>query len=363
MPAELASRPEPGSVVAELPTITPELSGIEGEIKAVPSHFVVVEIPLYEATGEGEHVYVSLTREGQTTRDLQQGLARLFDVRPFDIGTAGLKDKQARATQTFSLPLPQADETEVSRQISAELPAEVNWVRRHRNKLKPGHLLGNRFHIVVLTTDPDALERTHRIADTLTARGLPNFYGPQRFGTDGTNADRGRETLLGRGPRQRWLRRILLSALQAALFNRWLAERIERDWFARLLRGDIAKKTDTGGIFVVQDPVAEQPRLDRGEITYTGPIYGTKMRWSAGEPGALERCILDEAEIDESMLKQARLGGSRRPARLLVDDLEITPHPQGLLFAFSLPKGAYATTLLREFLKGSQFTLPEDDAE
>jgi tRNA pseudouridine13 synthase len=357
MPAESAP------LTIDLPFITPDLQGIDGQIKVDPGHFVVDEIPLYDAAGEGEHIYVSLTREGQTTRDLERRLARLFGVRPFDVGTAGLKDKDARATQTFSLPLPRVDEAQVARQIAAELPVDVNWVRRHRNKLKPGHLLGNRFRILLLTDVADALPRTGRIATALTDRGLPNFYGPQRFGAEGTNAERGRQTLLGGGPRERWLRRLFLSAYQAALFNRWLTARIARDWFGRLLPGDIAKKTDTGGIFGVEDPLAEQPRLERGEITYTGPIYGTKMWWAEGEPGALEHQILDEAGIDEPMLKRARLNGSRRPARLLVDDLQIVSHPEGLLFSFSLPKGAYATIVLREFLKVSPFQFPEEASE
>ena len=347
--------------VEALPFITGDLPGIGGEIKVEPAHFVVEEIPLYEPIGEGEHVYVRLVREGWTTRSLQQRLARLFGLSEVDVGCAGLKDKWARVTQTFSLRLRDTDEAEVVRRIQDALPVEVLWARRHRNKLRAGHLLGNRFRVVVSRPGPEAMARAEAIARALRARGLPNYYGAQRFGVNGDNAQRGRAILFNRGPRQRWLRRFLLSAYQAALFNTWLAERIRRGWFDRLFVGDIAKKTDTGGLFEVTDAAAERPRFERGEITYTGPIYGARMRWAGGEPGALEREVLEEAGVSVEMLRRARLDGSRRPARLYIDDLRVTPHDAGLLFTFTLPKGAYATVLLREFMKREP-SLPEEQA-
>jgi tRNA pseudouridine13 synthase len=346
-----------------LPYITGDLPGIGGEIKVEPAHFVVEEIPLYKPAGEGEHIYVCLTREGWTTRALEQRLASLFGLRDIDVGSAGQKDKHARVTQVFSLRLPGVEEAMVARRIQEALPVEVIWVRRHRNKLKVGHLLGNRFQIVVLHPGPGAFERAREIAQTLQARGLPNYYGVQRFGIHGDNAQRGRAALLGGGPRERWLRRFLLSAYQAALFNTWLAERIRRGWFDRLLTGDIAKKMDTGGLFTVQDPAAEWPRWERREITYTGPIYGHRMRWASGEPGKLEREVLESAGVTSEMLHKARLDGSRRPALLWVNELEIEPYPDGLRFVFTLPKGAYATTLLREFMKTETALWPETEDE
>ncbi len=342
-----------------LPFITHDLPGIGGEIKVEPAHFIVEEVPLYEPTGEGEHIYVRLTREGWTTRALQQRLARLFDLREVDVGCAGLKDKHARVTQTFSLLIRDMDEETVAQRIEDALPVEVVWARRHRNKLRAGHLLGNRFRIVVLHPEPDAMARATAITQALQARGLPNYYGAQRFGINGDNARRGRAVLFGQGPRERWLRRFLLSAYQAALFNTWLAERMQRGWFDRLLAGDIAKKVDTGGLFEVADVAAEQPRFQRKEITYTGPIYGARMRWASGEPGELERWVLESAGVTTEMLRRARLDGSRRAARLFIDDLHVEPHPEGLLFTFTLPKGAYATTVLREYMK-TEAALPEE---
>jgi tRNA pseudouridine13 synthase len=336
----------------DLPYITADLPGVGGEIKIEPAHFMVEEIPLYEASGQGQHVYVRLTREGWTTRALQDELAGLFGLRDVDIGCAGRKDKHARTTQTFSLSLPTTDENAVGRCIEENLPVQVEWVRRHRNKIKAGHLLGNHFRIVLLGPQPDDLPQAEAIVQALRERGLPNFYGPQRFGREGDNAERGREILLtGRGPRKRWLRRLLLRAYQSALFNTWLVHRIERDWFKRVMVGDVAKKLDTGGLFEVADAAVEQPRFERDEITYTGPIYGSRMWWATGEPGELERKVLEQAGVAEEMLDRAHLSGSRRRARLLLDELKVEPHPNGLLFTFSLPKGCYATTVLREVMK------------
>ncbi len=338
-----------------LPYATAGLPGIGGELKAEPSHFVVEELPLYEPAGEGEHIYVRLTREGWTTRALQTELAHLFGLREQDVGYAGMKDRHARVTQTFSLSLHDGEELAVADLVRASLPVEVVWTKRHRNKLKVGHLLGNRFRIVVLhpaaPLGSDSLAAAQAIAQSLATHGLPNYYGAQRFGARGDNAEQGRQVLQGSGPRKPWLRRFLLSALQSALFNAWLSERMARGWFERLLTGDVAKKVDTGGLFLVEDATLESPRFERGEIGYTGPIYGSRMRWAEGEPGELEHAVLEGAGIDPPLFQRAHLDGSRRPGRLLLTDLAIESHPDGLAFSFTLPKGAYATTLLREFMK------------
>ncbi|RMF86488.1 MAG: tRNA pseudouridine(13) synthase TruD, partial [Nitrospinota bacterium] len=123
------------------------------------------------------------------------------------------------------------------------------------------------------------MQRAEAIARAIQACGVPNYFGRQRFGRTGDNAQRGEELLTtSRLPGSSWKGRLLLSAYQAALFNAWLAERIRRGWFLSLLSGDIAKKWDTGGLFEVEDERREWPRFQRKEITYTGPIYGFRMR-------------------------------------------------------------------------------------
>ena len=309
------------------------------------------ELPLYEPAGTGRHLYVRLKRSGWNTQDLARELGGLFHLKETDVGWAGLKDKDAVTIQTFSLNLENIHGDEAAGLIVGHLPVEILSVGRHKNKLKTGHLLGNRFSILLRETPPDAAVLAEAIAAAVRRRGLPNYYGPQRFGSEGDNAKRGREVLLGRGPRQKWLRRFLLSAFQADLFNQYAAQRVERGWFQLLKRGDVAKKLDTGGLFDVEDESAEQPRLDAGAITYTGPIFGRKMRRAGGEPGDLEQSLLDANEVTPDLLARARLDGSRRAVRLYPHELEIREHEHGLLFSFALPKGSYATTLLREFTR------------
>jgi tRNA pseudouridine13 synthase len=338
-----------------LPYITPELPGAGGQLEAEPAHFVVEEIPLYEAGGSGAHLYVSLTREGWNTRRVADALADLFGLSRRDVGFAGLKDRNARCTQTFSLPgLASQD----AARIEPALPFQVNWARQHSNKLKVGHLLGNRFHITVtdLAVPPeDALSRSRAIAAAIAQRGVPNFFGPQRFGWEGGNVAKGRAALLGQGSRRDpWLAKLLVSAYQSHLFNRYLVRRIEAGLFGQVIEGDVCKKADTGGMFDVQDAAAEQLRYVRGEITFTGPLYGKKMWAAKGQAAALEASVLAEAGLDDEDLRRARVDGTRRPARLWLPVVELAANAQGLRVAFVLPKGAYATVVLREFIKSEQ---------
>lgn len=346
---------------SRMPYLTGHLPGIGGEIKVRPQHFEVEEIPLYEACGEGEHIYVCLARHNWNTRDLQQKLAILFGLREVDVGFAGLKDKQARVTQTFSLCLARLDVEEAAQKISASLPVEVLWTRRHRNKIKRGHLIGNRFRILVSRPDGDAVEKAAPIAAYLEEHGFANYYGEQRFGRRGDNAELGKDLLWGKKRYSPWLRRFLISAYQSALYNDWLSERIARGEFDRLILGDVAKKNDTGGMFEVEDLAKETPRFERREITYTGPVYGYRMYEAGGDALKFEQEILARAGASPSMFKAGKVWGSRRPARLFAKDLRYGLAPDGMIFTFDLPKGAYATTILREFLKTDPAELPSMD--
>lgn len=338
-------------IVTELPFVSAGLAGIGGSLKEEPEHFVVEEIPLYTPQGSGDHIYLRVRRKGWNTRDLQKSLAGLFGMPPTGVGYAGLKDKNALATQTFSLNLKDLDPEQAAEQVRAELPVEVLEAGRHANKLKTGHLLGNSFHILVSGAAPDAGEKARAIARVLAEKGVANYFGEQRFGMRGDNAAQGREILNGKGPRKKWLRKLLLSAWQSELFNAWLAARIQDGLFEKLLSGDVAKKTDTGGMFEVEDLERESARFEQGEISYTGPIYGYKMRKALDQAGERESQLLSAEGVDKEMMAKAGLKGTRRPARLMVDGLEMEETPQGMLFSFALPKGSYATALLREFMK------------
>jgi len=332
-----------------LPIQSAHLPGIGGRIKTTPEDFVVTEVPLYEPVGAGEHVYVRHRRVGANTQDLAHHLARLFGLRPFDVGVAGLKDKVAVAEQTFSLPLPKADVDEVVRKVATELPGEVVWARRHGNKLRRGHLLGNRFEVLVRDVVPEAAERATAIAAALSASGLANFYGEQRLGQDGRNVAKGLERL--RDDRRDWLSNLHRTAWQADLFNQWLVDRLAAGTFARVVVGDVAKRLDNGALFDVEDEAVESARAERDEISASGPLFGSDMRRARAAAAEHEERLLATTGVTWEELDRSRLLGSRRAARILVKDLAVEAVPEGLWLRFQLPKGSYATVLVREFTR------------
>ena len=229
-----------------LPYVTPELPGVRGRLKERPDHFVVKEIPAYEPAGDGPHLFVNLTKEGLTTREVQRSLAALFNLPVGAVSFAGLKDKHAQATQTFSLFVGEVHPDFPSlalELINAHLPVRAHWARLHRRKIKAGHLRGNRFRVTISRVKPgmdEAIERALRIADRLREKGAPSYYGPQRIGVAGENATRGLEIIRsGLSVGNRWLRRFLVSSYLDHLCNIYLARRVERGAFERILKGDI----------------------------------------------------------------------------------------------------------------------------
>jgi tRNA pseudouridine13 synthase len=224
-------------------------------------------------------------------------------------------------------------------------------VRRHGNKLKTGHLKGNRFTIRLRDLAPaDGGDLRDRIAQ-LSKTGYPNYFGPQRFGPEGRNEVEGLLCLRGTGRRVEPRRlRFLLSAVQSGLFNDLLAARIQRACFSRVIAGDVLQKADTGGMFVCTDPLTDQARADQLAIHPTGPIFGPKMKQPEGEAAALEKEVLGRAGLGEEDFKRHRklTQGTRRALRLVPENLEVAPEAGAVTLSFTLPAGAYATTLLRE---------------
>lgn len=351
------------------PYLTAGLPGTGGRIKLDPLDFEVVELPAYEPCGEGPHVFLTVARVGRTTREVACDLARLFAVPEREVGVAGLKDKRARTVQRFSLPIERGGADEVRARVEGELGLEVLAAARHGNKLRRGHLAGNRFRVAIRGTAdepgaPRALDLARAVAAELDRRGLANFFGPQRFGAGGDNARRGRALLEARDARRgrSWFGRLALSAWQAELYNRWLAERVARGDFERLVEGDVAKKLDTGGMFVVADAATEAPRLAARAITYTGPIYGARMRAAAGAAGEVERALFEAEGVAPEALRALRLDGSRRAGRVFAAELSVEPIEGGIELCFALPKGSYATVLLREVTKDDAPDAADDGA-
>ncbi|MCS7033695.1 MAG: tRNA pseudouridine(13) synthase TruD, partial [Phycisphaerae bacterium] len=333
-----------------LPYVTRALPGVGGLLKSRPEDFFVQEIPLYEPCGDGEHVFFEIQKTGLTTFGAVERLAQALGVSSREIGYAGLKDCRAVTRQVLSV---RGVPPERVRSLRLE-GIEVLWVDRHTNKLRLGHLAGNRFVIRLRQVNPVDVLRARQIVQELHRRGMPNYFGDQRFGRRRDNhllgacLIRGRpEELLRRllgtpdaglddpqeflarklfdendleqslrsWPRRAGLerrtlarlirtgragsavrsidpklRRLWISALQSAMFNQAVARRIDR--LDRLMPGDLAFKHDNGACFAVTDPPAEQPRADRFEISPTGPVFGYRMTLPEGEVLTIEQEIL-----------------------------------------------------------------------
>jgi tRNA pseudouridine13 synthase len=336
-----------------------------GRIKGAPEDFLVEEIPVYEPCGEGDHLYVRFTKRGLTTDEAVSRIARGAGVPVRDVGVAGMKDKVAVTTQTVSLPIPAKGGAELEARVAA-LALEgvrIEWARRHTNKLRTGHLAGNRFAVIARDVEAERVDEVVAAIEEVGRLGMPNAFGGQRFGRDKDNADRARAWLSGRtpAPRDRRLARLLFSALQAELFNRVLDARVADGTWATPLVGDLVKRRRSHAFFLwtgIEDPAKPEDADD--PASPTGPMFGAKMRNPEGAPLELEQAILRQHLGESIDLAAARtLGeGTRRPLRLWVDELRIErlgPDPSvapgagsrcGIKFYFVLPKGGYATSVL-----------------
>jgi len=338
----------------ELPYLTAALPGIGGVLRASPEDFVVDEEPAYPPSGSGDHVFVRIEKRGLTTPMAVERIARALGINARDIGVAGMKDRHAVTRQWLSLPPPITPEAASALALDDVTVLEA---ARHGHKLRTGHVRANRFVLRVREVAADSEGKARAILDALAARpGAPNWYGEQRFGKGGDNAERGLAIVRGdKPPRDRKLARLLVSALQSKLFNEWLTARLADGLYARVLAGDILHKTG-GGQFVCEDPSVDETRLLAGELCITGPMFGDRMRAPAGEALEREQRILAAAglTVDAFASVRAIAEGTRRDATIEVGTPAVrTVEPGVIEVSFSLPGGAYATAVMRELMKSS----------
>jgi tRNA pseudouridine13 synthase len=333
-----------------VPLLTPDLPGTGGLTRVCEEDFRVEELPLYEPQGTGEHLYLTVEKHGRTTPEVAREAAQALGAKERDVGTAGLKDKRAVTVQRMSV-LTRARAEDA---LKLEGPGwKVLAAARHNNKLRPGHLRGNRFRVVVRGVTSHALERARAVLSRLLQSGAANIFGPQRFGKREDNAALGRAILLREAQvRDRFLRRMALSALQSELFNRCLTARIQDDLFATAIDGDVLRKRDSGGLFV--GGMADAPRVLAHEVDPAGPLPGHSIYAAKGVALAREEAVLREAEIEERWFAAGgdEMQGARRPYRIPLDDALAESHPGSVLvLTFALPKGSYALAVLREVIK------------
>jgi tRNA pseudouridine13 synthase len=342
-----------------LPRAYPDRPRVAARLKAVPEDFEVDEIPAYTPVGEGSHLYLWIEKRDVAGNDLLNRLAAELAIAPQDIGAAGTKDRRAVTRQWLSVPQECEDRLPWVRQLT---DIRILNVVRHGNKLRTGHLWGNRFSILLRDADPSCLADLVETARLAGERGFPNFFGTQRFGWSKDTLRIGLARLdpstAAGGPAgyerrlSHFEKRMTVSAVQSALFNRCLTMRMERGLATTVLPGDVLQKTETGGLFTSSETAVDQARLDAGEVRLTGPVWGHKMKGAHDEADALERAVLDEAGLTPASFKVfAKLAeGTRRPLFIRPDDLRVEPQHDGIRLSFSLPKGCYATVLMREFL-------------
>jgi tRNA pseudouridine13 synthase len=351
------------------PLLTADLPGIGGRIKGVPEDFEVEEVPAYQPSGGGDYLYLWVEKRDMGAEYFARQVAQRLGIAVGEVGTAGLKDRRAVTRQYVSVP---ARAEEHLGRLEGE-GIRVLSVSRHGNKLKPGHLHGNRFRILVRQADPQAGERLVPLLERLRREGLPNFYGPQRFGREGETVQLGLALLRGEPPpvpasgrrpnlRSAFLRKLALSAAQSALFNHYLGQRLTDGLLRRVLPGDVMAKWPFGGLFVAEDVEREQARFDARETVHAGPMFGRKTFAAAGEAAGRESAALQDAGVPAVAF--ARFGkllqGTRRHNLVYVDDLAATVEPDGVRLTVTLPAGSYATVLLAELMKISSLEWAEE---
>jgi tRNA pseudouridine13 synthase len=403
--------------------LTERYPGIGGGIKENLEDFIVEEVPLYCPLDHGEHTYFEIEKVDLSTLEAVERIASALGIPSSDIGFAGLKDRKGITRQVLSVP-----HLEPSRVLALRLSQmRVHWARLHVNKLKVGHLRGNRFRIRVrgVAGTEWARRSLRHILDCIARAGMPNFYGPQRFGLRGDSFRVGLALIQRDNPRavrrilgfpstteqnlqvvlarHRYMRgdlhgalqafppsyrlerrmlyyliqskgnhrgaiqrvppqvkRIYFSALQSFAFNRILDRRLELSGAlpGRLFPGDLAFLHRNGACFKVADPAREQPRADGFEISPSGPIFGKLMPAPGGLQSELEAEVFAPLGIRPTdfhqLLPRLHMRGGRRPLRVEVRELRWEWTGDSIYFEFFLPKGAYATTLLREVIKGDE---------
>ena len=411
----------------ELPYLTADLPGIGGKIKQRLEDFVVEELPLYEPCGKGTHMYFLVTKMGVPTPVAVHRLARYMNVHPAEIGFAGMKDSQAITSQWMSLEYADAKRLEKFRDQQVKI-SDITW---HNNKLRLGHLAGNRFMIRIRDVGAEQLAKARAILDMLARRGVPNYFGEQRFGVRGDTGQLGAALVrgdleefvtifLGRAlpvdppdakaareafdagyfdraiqhwPRHyvdqrkavaaykrrrnpaaaiaaidRRLKRLFVSAFQSEIFNRVLVRRLAT--VDKVFAGDLAQKTDSGGVFPVENEAAEQLRAERFEISPTGPIVGYRCNYAGGEPGRIEQEVLTSYQLKGHTITRVgslMVKGSRRPLRFALHEAQLLPgrdpHGEFIQISFIAPSGCYATVALREITKSETIVAAEDAPE
>ena len=354
---------EPGAAewrpVDELPRAF-GLPACRGVIRAVPEDFEVEEILGFEPEGEGEHALLWVEKRGANTRWVAHRLAEYAGLRVREVGYSGLKDRHAVARQWFSLRLAGRPEPDWMALQSDEF--RILRAVRHRRKLRPGTARGNRFRIVVRDLGGDVAELERRLS-LIAVRGVPNYFGEQRFGNAGGNLERARALLAGESGRMDAQRRgIYLSTARSLLFNQVLAERVADGSWDQALPGEVLMLDGSHSVFVTEviDETLQR-RLREQDLHPTGPLWGNGGKRPSGVALSREQEALRGFAFWREGLERLDMAAARRALRLPVQELNWRVGGDGsLVLSFTLPRGSYATAVLHEGLNFSSALAAEE---
>ena len=322
-----------------------------GKLRTEPEDFVVEELLGFEPAGAGQHVLLKVRKRGANTQWIAGELARACGCPPRDAGYAGLNDRRAVTTQWFTVPQSRLSPEDWVGVRTGEY--EVLEAHRHSRKLPRGALAGNRFVIRIRGTAVDDASLASRLA-AIETRGVPNYFGPQRFGRGGANLKRSSEDVRALKPAERGF---VLSAARSLIFNAVLAERVGDGSWQHLEAGDLANLDGRASHFQVEAAdealAARSARLD---IHPTGPLWGRGSPPSGGRVLELEQRVAAGLPSACELVSRAGMEQERRSLRLAVRDLRWrreagapdTGAADAIVLEFRLGRGAYATTVLRE---------------
>lgn len=317
--------------------------------KVTPEDFKVTEILPFVPSGQGEHVFIQLQKRGENTIWAANALAKSFKVSAKQVSFAGLKDRQGVTTQWFSVQLPISSKLSLS---SLVLPPslQILQVSRHQKKLRRGGLKGNQF--VITLKDVSSIEQVCERLELIKAQGVPNYFGPQRFGHDGNNLTKAAQMFAGKRIKDREKRGLYLSAARSMLFNQVTSARFKAQLQQSFMVGDCVLLKGSRSFFVV-DEVDDtiNSRLASGDIQISAPLFGEGALTSVGTAREFEQAQLTAYPEFCQGLAGARLKQERRAILAVPEQIQWRViDSSSLQLEFFLPAGCYATSIIRELV-------------
>ena len=343
-------------------------SKIDVLFKQNKDDFVVTEVPLYEFSGEGEHLILKIRKKDLATWDALEIIAKFVGCKSRDIGYAGLKDKNAMTVQTISIHKQYEEKLKTFNHPNIKILGTTY----HNNKIKVGHLKGNKFFVRLKRVNVLDSRKIEAALGSIVSLGMPNYFGFQRFGIEGDNYKKGKAIIEGTlKEKRRNLKQMYINAYQSYLFNNWLSKRIEisklvdafepKEIYERLnlpldlvkrmkklkhplkiMTGDLLSHYPFGKIFTIEDLETESDKFYDRDRVPTGLLSGKRVKNS-----------IDLAyEIEKEYEAPTGEDGARRFAWIFPEDVESNykEDKNWMELKFTLPKGCYATELIAEII-------------